>query len=89
MEKFEISALLKEIIVSELKVDERAVTPEADFMKDLGADSLDAVHLIMKIEDRFGIEIPDEDAEEIKKVEQAEAYLVARLAEKRQPEYME
>ncbi|MDI3538487.1 MAG: acyl carrier protein, partial [Bacillota bacterium] len=54
---------VKEIIVDQLGVDEEAVTPEASFVDDLGADSLDIVELVMALEEEFGIEIPDEDAE--------------------------
>jgi len=54
---------IKEIIVEQLGVDESAVTSETSLMKDLEADSLDAVEIIMAIEDEFEIEIPDEDAE--------------------------
>ena len=54
---------VKEIIVEQLGVDEAAVTAETSLMKDLEADSLDAVEIIMAIEDEFEIEIPDEDAE--------------------------
>ncbi|MDK2925579.1 MAG: acyl carrier protein, partial [Bacillota bacterium] len=56
---------VKEIIVDQLGVDEEAVTPEASFVDDLGADSLDIVELVMALEEEFGIEIPDEDAEKI------------------------
>lgn len=54
---------IREIIVEQLGVDESAVTPETHLMKDLEADSLDAVEIIMAIEDEFEIEIPDEEAE--------------------------
>ncbi|MEI8216660.1 MAG: acyl carrier protein [Eubacteriales bacterium] len=54
---------VREIIVEQLGVEEAAVTPETSLMKDLEADSLDAVEIIMAIEDEFEIEIPDEDAE--------------------------
>ena len=54
---------ITQIIVDQLGVDKSAVVPEAKFIDDLGADSLDIVELLMALEDRFGIEVPDEDAE--------------------------
>ncbi|MBQ7246150.1 MAG: acyl carrier protein [Firmicutes bacterium] len=59
---------IKEIIIEQLSVDESMVTPETNLMKDLEADSLDAVEIIMAIEEEFGIEIPDEDAEKFQLV---------------------
>ena len=59
---------LKELIVSELGVDEAIVTPEAKLVEDLGADSIDAVDLVMNCEDKFNVEIPDEALAEIKTV---------------------
>ncbi|HMV77918.1 MAG TPA: acyl carrier protein [Leptospiraceae bacterium] len=59
---------IKEIIVEQLGVDESEVTPEAHFIDDLGADSLDTVELVMALEEEFGIEISDEDAEKIQTV---------------------
>src|SRR5713226_9413586 len=56
---------VKSIIVEQLGVDEEEVTPDASFVDDLGADSLDTVELVMAFEEEFGIEIPDEDAEKI------------------------
>ena len=64
-----------EIIVNELGVDEAEVTPNARFIDDLGADSLDTVELVMKFEEEFGIEIPDEDAEKITSVREAIDYI--------------
>ena len=66
---------VKSIIVEQLGVDEEEVTPDASFVDDLGADSLDQVELIMAFEEEFGIEIPDEDAEKIQKVKDAIAYI--------------
>ncbi len=63
------------IIVEQLGVDPDAVKPEASFTDDLGADSLDIVELVMAFEEEFGIEIPDEDAEQIAKVGDAIAYI--------------
>jgi acyl carrier protein len=58
-------------------VDEAEVTPEAKFIDDLGADSLDTVELVMALEEEFGIEIPDEDAEKITAVKDATEYIVS------------
>ncbi len=73
---------IREIIVEQLGVDAKAVTPEASFIDDLGADSLDTVELIMAFEEEFGIEIPDEDAEKLTTVGKAVDYLNSKLAEK-------
>lgn len=59
---------IKEVIVKELSVEADKVTPEAEFVKDLGADSLDVVEFIMALEDKFGVTIPDEEANKIQKV---------------------
>jgi acyl carrier protein len=59
---------IKAIIVEQLGVDESEVTPEAHFIDDLGADSLDTVELVMALEEEFGVEISDEDAEKIQTV---------------------
>jgi acyl carrier protein len=59
---------VKEIIVSQLGVTEEQVTPEASFIGDLGADSLDNVELVMAFEEEFGVEVPDEDAEKLQTV---------------------
>ena len=56
---------VKKVVVEQLSVDESAVTPEASFVADLGADSLDIVELVMAIEEEFDIEIPDSDAEKV------------------------
>ena len=66
---------LKAIVVDKLGVEEAAITPEANFIDDLNADSLDLVELIMSLEETFNIEIPDEDAEKIQTVGDAMAYL--------------
>jgi len=65
----------KEIIVDRLGVDPNEITPEASFIDDLGADSLDTVELVMALEEEFDIEIPDEDAEKITKVKEATDYI--------------
>jgi acyl carrier protein len=66
---------VKSIIVEQLGVDEEEVTPDASFVDDLGADSLDTVELVMAFEEEFGIEIPDEDAEKITRVKEAIDYI--------------
>ena len=71
----EIEKKVKEIIVEWLGVKEAEVTPEASFIDDLGADSLDTVDVVMALEEEFGIEIPDEKAEELKTVGDATEYV--------------
>lgn len=66
---------VKQIVAEQLGVDEAQVTPEASFMDDLGADSLDTVELVMALEEEFDIEISDEDAEKIQKVQDAIDYI--------------
>jgi acyl carrier protein len=66
---------VKQIIVEQLGVDEAEVTPSASFVDDLGADSLDTVELVMAFEEAFEIEIPDEDAEKIRTVQDAVTYI--------------
>ena len=71
---------VKEIIAKQLGVDQSEVTPEASFVEDLGADSLDTVELVMAFEEAFNIEIPDEDAEKIAKVKDAVDYIQKKVA---------
>tara|TARA_Y100001970_G_scaffold102225_1_gene128376 strand:+ start:2813 stop:3046 length:234 start_codon:yes stop_codon:yes gene_type:complete len=66
---------VKEVIIDKLGVEDSAITNEAHFVDDLGADSLDTVELIMEFEEEFGIEIPDEDAEKITTVGTALEYI--------------
>ena len=73
---------VREIIIEQLGVDASAVTPEASFIDDLGADSLDTVELIMAFEEEFGIEIPDEEAEKLTSVGKAIEYLNMKLSDK-------
>ena len=72
---------IKQIIVDELGVDEAEVTENARFIEDLGADSLDLVELVMRFEEEFDIEIPDEDAEKIQGVRDAYAYVEQHKAD--------
>jgi acyl carrier protein len=65
----------REIIAKELEVDVKQITPEAKFIEDLGADSLDIVELVMALEEEFGLDIPDEDADKMKTVGDAMSYL--------------
>jgi acyl carrier protein len=66
---------VREIIAKELEVDVKQLTPEAKFIEDLGADSLDIVELVMALEEEFGLDIPDEDADKLKTVGDAMNYL--------------
>ena len=68
-------ARVREIIINELGVEPEKVTDEASFVEDLGADSLDTVELVMAFEEEFGIDIPDEDAEQMRTVGDAIKYL--------------
>lgn len=70
-----IQERVKSKIVEQLGVDAAQVTPEASFVDDLGADSLDTVELVMAFEEEFNIQIPDEDAEKIQKVKDAYEYI--------------
>ncbi len=71
---------VKEIIAKELEVGVQQLTPEAKFIEDLGADSLDIVELVMALEEEFNIDIPDEDAEKLKTVGDAMEYLKSHAA---------
>ena len=73
---------VREIIVERLKVDPSEVTPDAAFVEDLRADSLDIVEMVMKLEETFDISIPDEDVEKLRTVGDAVAYIERRLKEK-------
>ncbi|MBM0625351.1 acyl carrier protein [Helicobacter pylori] len=70
---------IQAVIAEQLNVDAAQVTPEAEFVKDLGADSLDVVELIMALEEKFGIEIPDEQAEKIVNVGDVMRYIEKQL----------
>ena len=70
-----VESKVKEIIINELGVEPEKVTPEASFVEDLGADSLDTVELVMAFEEEFGMEIPDEEAEQLQSVGDAIRYI--------------
>lgn len=72
-----IEEKIKEIIVEQLDVDAAEVKPESQFIEDLGADSLDTAELVMAFEEAFDLEIPDDDAEKIQKVQDAVNYITA------------
>lgn len=71
--------IIKKIIAEQLKVDESEITPETHLMKDLEADSIDAVEIIILIEEKYGIEIPDEDAEKFQLVGDLVRYVEGRI----------
>ncbi|MHB1286271.1 MAG: acyl carrier protein [Leptospirales bacterium] len=74
-----IEERVKKIIAEQLGVEDDEVNPESHFVEDLGADSLDTVELVMALEEEFGIEIPDEDAEKIATVQNAIDYISERV----------
>ena len=76
-----VEQMVKEIIVEQLSVSEEEVVPEASFVDDLGADSLDLVELVMVLEEKFNQEIPDEDAEKIQTVQDAINYIKEHMQE--------
>jgi acyl carrier protein len=77
---------ISEIIVTQLGVTAAEIVPEASFLDDLGADSLDLVELVMAMEEAFDIEIPDDDAEKLQTIGDAVGYLKARLENRSSPE---
>ena len=79
MKREEVEAKLKGIVVDRLNAEPENFKPEASFVEDLGADSLDIVELIMGIEEEFDIEIPDEDAEKLTTVGDAMKYIMSKL----------
>ncbi len=79
MTKAEVLEKVVKAVVDKLGVEESKVTPEASFINDLGADSLDTVELVMKFEEEFDIKIPDEDAEKITKVDDAVNYIIEKI----------
>jgi len=77
-EEKSIEEKVKDIIVEQLGVNPEQVTPQASFIEDLGADSLDIVELVMAFEEEFGVEVPDEDAEKLQKVGDVVNYIKER-----------
>ena len=75
MEEQKVFDQVKKVVIEQLGVNESEVTREASFVDDLGADSLDTVELVMALEESFGIEIPDEDAEKIKTIGNTITYI--------------
>jgi acyl carrier protein len=78
----DVEVKVKEIIMEKLGTSEDKITPEASFRNDLGADSLSTVELMMELEEKFGVEIEDQEAEKIQTVRDAVAYIEKKLAEK-------
>jgi len=81
-DKAELDSKVKDIIAEELGVEREKLTDTASFMEDLGADSLDTVELVMAFEKEFDIDIPDEEAEKLRTVGDALAYLHQRMGDK-------
>jgi len=79
MEKDELLKKMKEIVADKLSIGEDQVTENASFIDDLGADSLDTVELVMALEDQFGLDIPDEDAEKLTTVGKAMDYILTHV----------
>lgn len=77
-----VAERVKEIIVEQLGVNPEQVTPDASFIEDLGADSLDTVEMVMAFEEEFGAEIPDEEAEKLQKVGDVIRYIEEKLNQK-------
>lgn len=77
-DKMSVNPKVKDIIVEQLGVDPEKVKAEASFIDDLGADSLDIVELVMAMEEEFDLEIPDEDAEKLKTVNDVQSYLSSK-----------
>jgi len=80
MKQEDILPRLNELAVELLEIDEAEVTPEASFMDDFGADSLDMIELLTAVEEAFKIEIPDEDASKLQTVQDAVNYIMAKAA---------
>ncbi len=77
-----IEERVKKVVIEQLGVSEEQATPEASFVDDLGADSLDTVELVMALEEEFDAEIPDDKAESITKIQDAVEYIKATVGEK-------
>jgi acyl carrier protein len=74
----DVLAKVQEVVADKLDVDTSKITPEASFANDLGADSLDVVELVMALEEEFGVEIPDEEAEKLQTVQNVVDYVNAK-----------
>ncbi len=81
MTREELLKKVKEIVAEKLSISENQVTEDASFIDDLGADSLDTVELVMALEDEFGMDIPDEEAEKLTTVGKAIDYIQSRLSQ--------
>lgn len=79
MEREEILKKVREVVADKLSISEDQVTESASFVEDLGADSLDTVELVMALEETFGLNIPDDEAEKISTVGKAVDYIASRL----------
>lgn len=80
MEREELLKKIRAIVADKLSISEDQVTEEASFIEDLGADSLDQVELVMALEDEFGLDIPDEEAEKLATVGKAMDYILSRIS---------
>lgn len=80
MERDELLKKMKAIVADKLSISEDQVTEEASFIEDLGADSLDTVELVMALEDEFGLDIPDEEAEKLTTVGKAMDYILNHVS---------
>jgi acyl carrier protein len=80
MQREELLKKVKSIVADKLSIGEEQITEQASFIDDLGADSLDTVELVMALEDEFGLDIPDEDAEKLTTVGKAMDYIQSKVA---------
>jgi len=80
MEREELLKKIRTIVADKLSISEDQVTEDASFIEDLGADSLDTVELVMALEDDFGLDIPDEEAEKLTTVGKAMDYILSRIS---------
>ena len=80
MEREDLLKKVRGIVADKLSISEDQVTEEASFIEDLGADSLDTVELVMALEDEFGMDIPDEEAEKLTTVGKAIDYILSRIS---------
>jgi len=80
MQRDELLKKVKSIVADKLSIGEEQITEQASFIDDLGADSLDTVELVMALEDEFGLDIPDEDAEKLTTVGKAMDYILSKVS---------